>query len=389
MKIVVITSRVPYPLEKGDKLRIYHQMKELSVQNEVYLIAIDNEHVAAEHIQHLEQFCKKVIVYKNSFLSQAWNLFLGIFSDKPFQVHYFYDKVIHRHITKKIHSIQPDVVHCHLIRVSEYVKDLPFKKVLDYMDTFSLGLMRRLNKQAWYLRWLYRLESKRVERYEQSIFDSFDAHTIISEQDRLHIQHASNHTIRIINNGIAKEYLEYPLKEEKKYDLLFTGNMAYQPNIEAAVYIAALVPAIKQYFPDIKIAISGINPSPQVVSLQSENIEVTGWVADLKEVYAVSRVFIAPMQIGTGLQNKLLEAMAMRMPCIASKLANNALKAKNGFEVLECETEQEYLEAIVKLLSDEKFSEQLANNAHQFVINNYNWRSSVDELQKIYQSLQK
>lgn len=387
MKIVVITSRVPYPIEKGDKLRIYNQIKELSKSHEVYLFAIDNDNVDQENIQHLKQYCKNIEVYKNNLLIQLWNLFLGLFSNKPFQVHYFYNKAIHRAIEKKINSIQPDIIHCHLIRVSEYVKSMPFKKVLDYMDTFSLGLIRRLNKQPFYLRWLFKLESRRVEKYESSIFDYFDAHTIISEQDRKYIQHPNSNTIKIINNGIADEYLDYPTSDLKKYDILFTGNMSYQPNVDAAIYIASLLPKIKLHFPNIKIAISGVNPSPQVLSLQNENIEVTGWVEDLKAIYATSRILVAPMQIGTGLQNKLLEAMAMRLPCITSKLANNALRAKNGLEILECEQDDEYVSAIIKLMTDQNFSASIANNAYHFVINNYNWKSSVGELENIYQKI--
>ncbi len=264
---------------------------------------------------------------------------------------------------------------------------MPFKKVLDYMDTFSLGLIRRLNKQPFYLRWLFKLESRRVEKYESSIFDYFDAHTIISEQDRKYIQHHNNSTIKIINNGIADEYLDYPTSDLKKYDILFTGNMSYQPNVDAAIYIASLLPKIKLHFPNIKIAISGVNLSPQVLSLQNENIEVTGWVEDLKAIYATSRILVAPMQIGTGLQNKLLEAMAMRLPCITSKLANNALRAKNGVEILECEQDDEYVSAIIKLMTDQNFSASIANNAYHFVINNYNWKSSVGELENIYQKI--
>lgn len=387
MRIVVITSRLPYPLEKGDKLRIYNQIKELSVNHEIVLVAIDTENSSTESINVLKSFCKEVHVFKISKLEIVFQLLKGIFSKLPFQIHYYYNTRINDQIEKLITSFGPDIIHCHLIRVAEYVRNIKCKKVLDYMDTFSLGLSRRTSKQAFYLRWIFKLESNRVREYESNVFDDFDAHTIISEQDRIHIDHPNKNEIKIINNGISSDFIQYKVSELKEYDLLFTGNMSYQPNVDAAIYISKLVNKLIPKYPNLKVAISGINPTSQVLDLQNENIEVTGWLPDLKTIYAKSRLFIAPMQIGTGLQNKLLEAMAMRVPCITSKLANNALKAKHEHEIIECEFEEEYINAIEILLNNKEKSAEIANNAYQFVINNYDWKSSVNELIEIYKNI--
>lgn len=387
MRIVVITSRLPYPLEKGDKLRIYNQLKVLSVEHEIILIAIDTENSSAESIDILKAFCKEVHVFKINKVQIAIQLFKGIFSNLPFQINYYFNNNINKQIQKIISDQKPDIIHCHLIRVAEYVRNIKCKKVIDYMDTFSLGLSRRTSKQAFYLRWIFKLESDRVRKYETNVFNDFDAHTIISEQDRIHIDHPNKNSIKIINNGISSDFIQYAVAENKEYDLLFTGNMSYQPNVDAAIYISKLVNKITPQYPNLKVAISGVNPTSQVLDLQNENIEVTGWLPDLKTIYAKSRIFIAPMQIGTGLQNKLLEAMAMRVPCITSKLANNALKAINGVQIIECVEEDEYLKAIELLLNNKEKSAEIANNAYQFVINNYDWKSSVNELVEIYKNI--
>lgn len=387
MRIVAITSRLPYPLEKGDKLRIFNQLKELSVDHEVILIAIDTENSKEENINVLRNFCKEVHVFKINKWNIVIQLLTGIFSSLPFQVHYYFNSTINKKIHQVISSNNPDIIHCHLIRVAEYVRNLKYKKLIDYMDTFSLGLTRRTSKQAFYLRWLFKLESDRVRKYESMVFDDFNAHTIISEQDRMYIEHPKRNSIKIINNGIASEFINYKISDSKEYDLLFTGNMSYQPNVDAAIYLSKLVNKLKVKYPSIKLAISGTNPTAQVLDLQNEHIVVTGWLPDLKTIYAKSRIFIAPMQIGTGLQNKLLEAMAMRVPCITSKLANNALKAINGEQIIECEQEDDYLNAIELLLNNQEKSNTLANNAYQFVINNYDWKSSVNELVEIYKKL--
>ena len=126
-----------------------------------------------------------------------------------------------------------------------------------------------------------------------------------------------------------------PVKRKKEYDLVFTGNMGYPPNVNSVIFLTEkILPVVRKKMPDIKIMFAGASPDPKVKAVNSENIKVTGWVDDIRNYYAKAKIFIAPMQIGTGLQNKLLEAMAMKIPCISSPLANNALEAEDGKEII-------------------------------------------------------
>lgn len=376
MKVLVITSRVPFPLEKGDKLRIFNQIKHLNKEHEVIVCAIDTDGSTDASIQEVQKHCSQLHILKIPKWKIVFQLMFGFFSKLPFQVSYFYSKGCQKQLDEIINATQPDFVYSHLIRTSEYVKNLPMPKLLDYMDAFSVGIERRIEKQYFFIRWIFNMEFQRLKRYEADIYDYFDAHSIISTQDRNFINHPKRNEIKIIPNGIDTEFFQQKTSE-KKFDLLFSGNMNYPPNVEAAAFIAKnIIPLLRTEFPNVKLLIAGADPHPQVKALASAHVFVSGWVDDIRDCYNESRIFIAPMQIGTGLQNKLLEAMAMKLPCITSELANNSLNAGVNTEVLIGESPEEYANHVKILLKDELKSSILANKGHEFVINNYGWESS-------------
>jgi glycosyltransferase involved in cell wall biosynthesis len=163
--------------------------------------------------------------------------------------------------------------------------------------------------------------------------------------------------------------------------------MGYPPNIDAARFIAEeIFPLVLKKFPKATLLLAGANPHAKVRELQSTNITVTGWLPDIRESYATSRIFIAPMRIGTGLQNKLLEAMAMELPCITSRLANQALGAKENKEILVGTTANDYANHIIRLLQDKNNAEILAENGHAFVKREFSWEGSTAGLEELFTS---
>jgi len=388
MKIGILLSRFPYPLEKGDKLRAFHQIRELSKTNEIYLCAISKSRVQQSQLEQLSSYCTEIKVIKLNKLTIFLNLVYGLlFTKLPLQVAYFFKKNSKKNVQDFFLANKVDHIYCQLIRVSEYVKDMKqVPKTLDYMDALSRGMERRLVKSSLFLKPLIQVETSRLKRYEHFIFPSFEKHSIISEQDRDLIVHAQNHEIEIIRNGVDQSYFK-PIETTKKYDLVFTGNMSYPPNIEGVSYLVEKVlPLIWKDNPEINLAIIGANPSNKVQKLASDKVYVSGWVDDMRNYYAKSKLFVAPMLIGTGLQNKLLEAMAMRIPCITTPLANNALKAIPDESVLIASDPEEFKACIMKLLKNPDLSDKISNNAFKFVGENYSWENSTKRLEEIMNS---
>lgn len=385
MKIVVVLPRFPYPLEKGDKLRAFHQLRTLSRNHELYLVTLAEELPAEEELAQVRPFCKEIHVVKLSFSSKCWNIFCAFFEGLPIQCGYFYKKEAQKVIRELVERVRPDRIYCQLIRTAEYVKNLPVKKTIDYQDVLSKGMQRRYENAKWYEKPFFGSEYRRLARYERRVFDFFDEKVIITEVDRELIPHSENEHIHVIANGV--DFAKYACQScpKKEYDLIFAGNMGYAPNVEAAEFLCReVLPLLLEERPDLKVAICGANPAARVLALRSRNVTVTGWVDDMSEWYAKSRIFIAPMHLGTGLQNKLLEALAMKLPCITSPLAGRPLKGvEQGKEILVCNTTTGYVETVLQLLENEELYQEIAENGYQFVKRNYNWETINSKLEEI------
>ena len=382
-KIFIILSRVPYPLEKGDKLRAFYQLRELATRHELIICAISDIPPHPDSHKILREFSDNIYYFRIRKADIFFRLLKALFSSKPFQVAYFHQKSIQRKIEALIERHRPNHVFCQLIRTAEYARNVTIDKTIDYQDVFSAGLQRRLSVSPWYIRPLLLAEYKRVSRYERKVFDFFDKKTIISQPDRDKIQHPRRDEIVIIPNGVDTSFFK-PIVKEKRYDVVFTGNMAYPPNVNGAEYLVRQVmPLVWLQKPDARVVIAGANPAQAVKALASPTVTITGWVDDIREYYASSKVFVAPMQIGTGLQNKVLEAMAMQLPCITSPLANKALMAKEGSEILIGRNAGEYAQHILSLLSDSQRMEQLTSKGYRFVLQNFNWEMTTARLEKV------
>lgn len=383
MKIFVLLSRVPFPIEKGDKLRAFHQLRYLSQKHEIILVALNQGLVNHNAVQKLKEICSQVHVIRFSYLQICINLVRAFFTGKPLQVGYFYNTMSKWKIDSLLAETRPDHIFCQLLRMSEYVRHSAIPKTLDYMDVFSTGMKRRAETSSWWLKPLFMLEYRRLLKYEHAIFAEFNNKVIISFPDRDLIPHPDNRKIAVVPNGVDHNYFK-PLVRNKEYDVVFTGNMGYPPNVNAAEYlISEIIPIVRNRIPGVKVMLAGANPHIRVQSLADDKIKVTGWVEDMRECYASSKIFIAPMRIGTGLQNKLLEAMSMGMPCITSALANQALGAAENREILVGRSPEEFAGHIIKLLTDPEFAESIASAGMAFVRQTYDWDNSTMQIEKL------
>ena len=387
MKILVVLSRFPYPLEKGDKLRAYHQIRCLAEHHDLYLAAMHDKPVSDDALNQLKPFCKEIFLLENNNLKRCWNMGRAFFKGLPIQCGLFYNKPNARRLQQIVDKVHPDHIYCQLFRMAEYVKDLPVRKTLDYQDVFSKGMARRAENSKGLIKWFFNMEHHRVARYEAEIFDNFDHKTIITAVDRDLIPHPRREEIAVVPNGVEFDKFSYH-GEEKEYDLIFSGNMGYAPNVDAAEYLVReILPPLLVKFPRLRLVLCGATPAPRVQALRSEHVVVTGWVDSMAEWYAKSKIFIAPMRMGTGLQNKLLEAMSMSLPCITSPLAARPLvEAEQHDAVVSCTTTQDYVQAVSRLLTDEQAYRTLSANGYNYVHQFYDWENAVRILDNLMES---
>lgn len=384
MKLFVLLSRVPYPLEKGDKLRAFNQIKELSRKHQIVLFALNDTRLDDKAMAELKKYCVAISIVKFSKFTIFFNLVRAFFNGKPLQVGYFYFDKAQKKVDELIVKHKPDHIYCQLIRTAEYIKKYPhIPKTLDYMDVFSKGMERRKSTEPFYMKPFLAMEYRRLKRYENKVFAYFTTKTIISEQDKNFIPHPQKQNIVVVPNGVDTSYFK-PIIHKKEFDLLFNGNMNYPPNIESVEYLVEkIMPYVWHKFPNTRLLISGATPSKEVLDLASDKVIVSGWVDDIRVNFAKSKILVAPMQISIGLQNKLLEAMAMQLPCITSSLANNALGAKPDEQILVADNPEQYARHVIDLLQNEAKAKQIAMNGYQFVVNGFNWQSTTAILEKL------
>lgn len=371
MKINILTSRFPYPLEKGDKLRIYHQIRLLSQHHDLYLFAIDNGQTSSTDLLELSQYCKEVKIYQIPVWKRFWTTLTGVFNGLPIHVAYFFDRNLKKEIQQDLITTNADLTFCQLIRVAPYLKNYPGKVWIDFMDSFSGNLTRRAFKAPWWEKIWLGWEIKRIKKIEQKSLIDFDAFSIISEQDRIEIDPHNKHHIAILPNGVDTTYFQENEYSNTEYDLCFTGNLGYEPNIKAAkILIKDIGDRMEE---DISIRIAGARPDNSLLRLSNSRYLVTGWVDDIRDIYWSGKIFVAPLFSGSGQQNKILEAMACGVPVITTSLVNNAIGAQVGSEIIVADDIRSFIVQIDQLLNDEDLQNKLSENARDFVENKYDW----------------
>lgn len=393
MKILVALPRFPYPLEKGDKLRAYNQIKELSKNNEIYLFCVSHTKVLPEHVEQLRPYCQDICCVSSPKLVNYKNIVRNYLHTKSLQIGYWDSRKARKAVKEFVRKVQPDVIYSQMVRTMPWISRLPYPKVMDYQDALSMNTERRMDQTRGLWHYILHFEFKMLRSTEYNAFKIFDALTIISEPDSDAIPRPKNGEIHIIPNGVDFEFFDRtkipsPAGAAPKWDIVFCGNMGYEPNVHAAQYLVKeVMPLVWKEVPGTTVLLAGANPKHGVSNLASDKVSVSGYVADIRECYAASSIFVAPMLTGSGLQNKLLEAMAMQLPCVTTSIANDSLGARDGSEVLIGDNAEAFAAHIVNLLHDADKRASLAQSGRQYALDHFSWETSCQQLEAVLKSV--
>lgn len=342
--------------------------------------------VTPESIEALRPYCKDIRVLRLNKVMCAINIVRNWFSSKSLQMGYWNTSHSKRVYKAYEREVQPDVVYNQMVRTMPLVARSKYPKVMDFQDALSMNTERRMERSRGLWHYVLHYEFKMLRSSEYNAFSFFDALTIISEADSEAIPHKKNGEIKIVPNGVDFDFFRPDaVTVPKEHDIVFCGNMSYAPNVSAARYLVEKVmPLVWAKRPSTTLLLAGASPKHSIWRLGLEDrVTVSGWVDDIRTAYASSRLFVAPMLIGSGLQNKLLEAMAMQMPCVTTSLANIPLGATNGDQLLVGDDAETLAEHIVSLLDNTELSTRIADSGHRFVHENYSWSAAVKPLEEL------
>ena len=384
MNLFFLTSRFPFPLDRGDKLRAYHQIKVLSKHFDIQLISLSDTVVSSQDLAALQPFCSSIEVHQLSKFQSVLQLFLGIFIKRPFQVSYFYSPNIQNKILKQLRA-NPDVkVVAQLIRMRPYVLPIDSgRTVLDFQDAFSLNMKRRASHSSWWNRWFFQWESALVKDYEGECINDFGHCAIISEPDRLAIEDTKKQTIFLLKNGVDVDYFNIQNidnqlineKKDKKITLSFVANLGYFPNIIASEYL------VNKIFDRLDaqkycVLLAGARPAQKVKNLASENVNISGWYDDIRNAYLESDILVAPIFSGSGQQNKILEALAMQVPVVTTSQVAAGINATEAVLMI-ANTPSEF-QTCIELLSDNQILyKKYQVNGRMFVEKHFSWEAAT------------
>ncbi len=286
-----------------------------------------------------------------------------------------------------------ELIHAQFFRMAQYIiKYTNKRKVLDCADSYWLNLSRRSRLDRG-LSWpLLKVEANRVRTYETKIAEWFDRVTMVSPLDKeCIISENNNLPVSVVPMGVDLDYYQPNRHKDQELNLLFTGTIKYFPNKDAVLFFYnRIYPLIKSAIPDnVKFYVVGNYPPRSIAELTSNgDIIVTGHVEDIRPYFDKSTVFVCPLRSGSGMQTKLLEAMAMGVPIVTTSMGATAIvDAVAGKDIIIADDVKSFAKEVIRLLKDKDLRCNIAQNARKLVEEKYNWRLIVDNLNEIYQSV--
>lgn len=392
--LLFLCHRIPYPPNKGDKIRSFHLLHHLSRHFEIHLGSFVDDPEDWPWAPELEKYCASVFLRPLKPRHATLRSAIGLLTGQALSVPYYHDREL-RKWTADV-TAQHNIRHA-IVYSSSMAQFLPAdvlfqRKVIDFVDVDSDKWQQYAAQKPWPLSWVYRREARCLLALEQALAEQFDAGLFVSsaEADLFHqLSPATAHKIGFYNNGVNCEYFDpafeadgfqwnpYP---ENVIPLVFTGAMDYWPNVDAVVwFVHEVLPELRQQYPQVTFTIVGGSPARAVRQLAQEpGVAVTGRVSDVRPYLKYAFAAVAPMRIARGVQNKVLEAMAMARPVLVSARGLEGIAAEDGQSVLLAETVEDYGRLLGGLLQGDY--PELGARARQCVLQRFSWDENLPEV---------
>lgn len=383
MRILYLSQRVPFPPNKGDKLRSFNQIKYLSRFHDISLVCLADNDSDLEHESALRAYCQSVDIVPLSRFCSRFSVLKAIFTKKPLTQAYFFSKALRRIVENKLRHEIYDLIFVYCSSMAQYVEDVSnLPKVIDYVDVDSEKWAQYALYAKFPFRQLYRIEDRRLRRYETVLCNKFQGGFLVSEQevnDFYHLVTPCN-TIVPLLNGVDLDMFQ---PSEIPYDprrIVFTGVMDYFANVETVLFFCReIFPYIKKEIPGVKFYVVGSNPVRELINLAKADpdVVVTGYVDKIQPYVQQSAVFVAPMRIARGVQNKILEAMAMGVPVVTNTLGFSGVSANAGTEILVEDSPIEFARQVINLINDTEWRKRVSRCARKAVEDRYTWNANL------------
>jgi sugar transferase (PEP-CTERM/EpsH1 system associated) len=398
MRILLLTHRMPYPPNKGDKIRSFNILNYLAKRHEVYVASpVDDARdlrYAAELQARVHGFLYERIDGRMRVISAA----RALQRSESVTVTHFYSRSLQQKIDELIGRVGIDAFFCFSSPMAEYLfrsghadgSVARAVRVMDLIDVDSYKWSQYADESPAWRAWLYRFEARHLAAYERRIARSFDRVLVSSEQEKVYFPGgADTPNLSAMSNGVDLEFFS-PHRAQRSAPsepvLVFTGVMDYRPNIDGIKwFVERVYPRILAAVPGVRLFIVGSQPTAAVRRLGKQSgVVVTGFVTDIRDYLARASVCIVPLRIARGIQNKVLEAMAMGKPVVCTTQAHEGIRAEAGREIVVADGEEAFAAAVIELLSHPAGAQRLGSNARLCVERGYSWQQNLEVLDAIF-----
>ena len=394
-EILFLSHRMPFPPNKGDKIRSYHLLRFLAERHRVHLGTFVDSPEDWAHVGTIQAICGECCFRPLNRRLAALRSLGGLASRKALSLPYYFDRRLYQWVRSIVGTRQLAATIVYSSAMAQYVEEVGGHRIADFVDVDSDKWLQYAAKSNPPKSWLYRREGRRLARFEARIAETFDATFLVSAAEatllRARVPTAEDR-IHHFDNGVDADYFSPhrtyidPYAPGEK-PIVFTGAMDYWPNIDAVKWFAEVVfPSVRARHPDAVFTIVGARPTEAVLNLTAHaGVRVTGAVPDVRPYLAHARVAVAPLRIARGVQNKVLEAMAMGLPVVVSAQALEGIDAHPGVHVLLADDGTEFSSKINTVLSTDTTDRNMQGRSR--VLERYAWTKNLEIVEQMIRNV--
>lgn len=391
--ILYLVHRLPYPPNKGDKVRSYHLLKHLAAKHRVFLGTFVDDPEDEAHVEAVQSICAELHVSALNPRTAKLRSLAALLDGRPLSLAYYADRAMREWVAKITAEQSIDATVVFSSAMGQYANSPTSTKscpiLVDFVDVDSTKWTQYASQHRWPMSWIYAREGRRLLAYERELASSARMSFFVTENEATlfrRLAPESAKRVQEISNGVDAEFFASHLARQSPFGpgevpIVFTGAMDYWPNIDAVTwFIADMLPQLRRTDDRVRFYVVGRSPVPAIKSLASQSVVVTGTVPDVRPYLQHAAVVVAPMRVARGVQNKVLEAMSMGRPVVAARDCVDAISAVDGQELVAATTAPEYVDAVKRLIDSADLATGIGAAGRRCVVNRFSWDAHLSKL---------
>lgn len=395
--VLFLCQRIPYPPDKGDKIRSYQMLTHLAKQAKIHLACLVDDPDDWQYHAPLAEICASTCLADLKPLKARVKSLTALGQGAPLSKPYFFNRHIKTYVDEVLATVKPQLVFVFSSVMAQYVyrhPNCPENLIIDYVDVDSDKWLQYAKTKSWPMSWVYRREGRTLATFDREVGAAARAALFVSEPEAALFRQVAPELAKktiAISNGVDTEYfspdapdIEPIIAQSKRPHFVFSGHMGYWPNVDAAIWFAKdILPLIRQTYPLASFTIAGAAPDERIKALgKLPGIFVTGRVPDMRPYILDADMIVAPMRIARGIQNKVLEGMAMGKTVLTTPQGLEGIKAQPDQHLMVAENAADLAAQAIQTLQNNGTNE-MGQAARRLLVANYAWETRLAGLDKL------